>query len=129
MRQYSSTSIDNEYDLVIIRGLEIVMSVGIYDFEKAKPQRVLFDIILEVRSNKGCDLTDISSVVSYEDVCYRVEEICTSKHYDLVELLAEDIAKMCLSYDVVGAVELEINKPDIIKNTTSVGVKIKRQSV
>ncbi len=115
-------------DKVIINDLVVEMSAGIYDHEKKKPQRVIFNIILDVASNHARALNSISDVVSYENICNDVQRICKEKHYELLEELAEIIALSCLNIERVLSVDIKIEKPDIIEFTKSVGIQIFRSN-
>lgn len=113
-------------DKVIINDLIVEMSAGIYDHEKANKQRVIFNVTLDVSSNKDRELKSIDDVTSYENVCEKITFICNQKHYDLLEVLVEIIAQECLKLPHVGSVNIKAEKPDIIPSTKSVGVEIFR---
>ncbi len=113
-------------DKIFINDLVIEMSAGIYDHEKVNKQRVIINITLDVESNAGKTLTSIDDVVSYEDIVNQVREIAVAKHYDLLEELAEKIAKICTSNKMVHKSTIRLEKPDIISDTKSVGIEIIR---
>jgi len=69
---------------------------------------------------------DIKNVVSYEIVVRQVERIVAQGHVNLVETLAELIARECLEDVRVEAIRVRIEKPDVIANARSVGVEIER---
>ena len=119
-------SSSRNYDHIFIKDLVILMSAGIYDHEKQASQRVIFNITLDVESNANRTIEGISDVVSYEDIVNAVHKITQNKHYDLLEELAEIIAQHCLSYQKVHQANISIEKPDIIKDVTSVGISICR---
>lgn len=109
---------------VFVRDLELMAMIGIYDQEKAKPQRIVVNIDLSVKEGSGDD--DISHVVSYEIVVKKVEAIIAEGHINLVETLCERIAESCLTDRRVMAARVRVEKPDIIPNARSVGVEIER---
>ncbi|MBI1302159.1 MAG: FolB domain-containing protein [Alphaproteobacteria bacterium] len=113
-------------DQVFIRDLTLEMSIGIYDHEKAKPQSVIINVVIDVESNLENPPSSINDVVSYENITNQIEDLAKSKHFDLVETFAEDIAKICLSERKAFSASIKIEKPDIIHNTKSVGVEIRR---
>ena len=117
----------DNWDKVIIRDLTLEMFAGIYEHEKAKSQRVVINIALDVHTNLNRTLEEIDQVVSYEDIIKKVEILAKERHYDLLESFAENIAMMCLKYDnKIKAADVRIEKPDIIDNTVAVGVHILR---
>jgi dihydroneopterin aldolase len=111
---------------VFIRDLVIEARLGIYPEEKANPQRIIVNIDLSVEEGDDPGSDDIKSVVSYETVVKNVERIVAEGHVNLVETLAERIATSCLSDRRVVAARVRIEKPEIIRNTRSVGVEIER---
>ncbi len=111
-------------DKVFISDLTLQMSAGIYDHEKQNTQRVIVNIILEVETNKTAK--NIDDVVSYEIITNQIIALSKEKHYDLLEEFAELIAQKCLSDNRVLSATIKIEKPDIIKDTKSVGIQIKR---
>lgn len=118
--------VQRNLDQVIIRDLELLMSIGIYDHEKAQKQCVIVNIVLDVVSNKGKSVTSIDEVVSYEEIVNAVQHLANEGHIDLVETFAEDISDICLKDDKVLSADICIEKPDIIKGSKSVGVRIVR---
>ncbi|PCI98414.1 MAG: hypothetical protein COB14_07815 [Alphaproteobacteria bacterium] len=113
-------------DTVFIKDLIIEMSAGIYDHEKAKKQRVIINITLDVKCNANKTLSSINDVVSYEDVTNEVRNIALTKHYDLLEELAELIATACVAHKHVHQAHIRIEKPDIIADVHTVGIEITR---
>lgn len=113
---------------VFIRDLEVAALLGIYDSEKAAPQRVIISVDLMVSEGAGAVDGDIDSVVSYETVVRTVEKIATAGHIALAETLAEKIAAACLADARVASVKVRIEKPDVFPNARSVGIEIERST-
>lgn len=109
---------------VFVRDLEVKTLIGIYEQEKAAPQRIIVNIDLSVLEGSGDD--DISHVVSYEIVVKKVEAIIAEGHINLIETMCEKVAAACLKDKRVMAARVRIEKPDIIPNARSVGVEIER---
>lgn len=107
----------------IIRDLTLMMSIGIHDFEKQQPQKIIVNI--ETYSDR-LNFHNIEDTINYERVTNDVVSLSQSQHYDLVESFAQDIADICLQQDSAHKVMVRVEKPDIIKNTKSVGVEIFR---
>ncbi len=111
-------------DQIFIHDLTLEMSVGIYDHEKEKKQRVIINIIIDVDTRTAPQ--SINDVVSYEDITNEVKALTEKKHFDLLEELAEEISDICLEKDKAIKVTVKLEKPDIIEQTKSVGIMIKR---
>lgn len=112
---------------VFVRDLEVQASIGIYDFEKVKPQRVIINIDLAVAEAGGSIDENIDNVVSYEHLVRNAESLVASGHIQLVETLAERIAASCLEDERVLAARVRVEKPDIFANARSVGIEIERR--
>lgn len=111
---------------VFVRDLEVMASLGIYEVEKQKPQRVIVNIDLSVKEGSSAIEDDIGNVVSYEIIVRKVEAIVAAGHINLVETMADLIAASCLKDKRVLAARVRVEKPDIIPNARSVGVEIER---
>ena len=111
---------------VFVKDLQIEARLGIHAQERLDPQRIIVNIDLSVKEGSNPISDDIRNVVSYEIVVKKVERIVAEGHVNLVETLAELIARECLKDDRVMAARVRIEKPDIIANARSVGVEIER---
>ena len=109
---------------VIITDLIFNTSIGIHNFEKEKEQKIKFNIEIDIKPLLKADENDLNSIINYESVINKIELITKKKHYNLLETLAEDIfSELFLSKNII-KIKLRIEKPEIIKNTSSVGVEI-----
>jgi len=109
---------------VIIKDLTFNTSIGIHDFEKEKEQKIKFNIQINIDPLLKAAENDLDSIVNYETVINKIKSITQRKHYNLLETLAEDIfSSLFLSKNII-KIKLRIEKPEIIKNTSSVGVEI-----
>jgi 7,8-dihydroneopterin aldolase/epimerase/oxygenase len=112
---------------VFVRELELVTSVGIYEHEKRYEQRVVISVDLAVRDDYDGTSDRIKHVLDYGKVVARIEEIAQEGHVQLIETLAEKIAKACLEDQRVESVRVRIEKPDIMPSCKSVGIEIERR--
>jgi dihydroneopterin aldolase len=109
---------------VIITDLVFNTSIGIHDFEKEKEQQIKFNIEIDINPSLKAVENDLSSIINYESVINKIKLITKKKHYNLLEALAEDVfSDLFLSKNII-KVKLRIEKPEIIKNASSVGIEI-----
>ena len=109
---------------VIIKDLVFNTSIGIHDFEKEKEQLIKFNIEIDINPLLEAAENDLNSIINYESVINKIKSITQKKHYNLLETLAEDIfSNLFLNANII-KIKLRIEKPEIIKNTSSVGVEI-----
>lgn len=102
---------------VFVRDLVMEASVGVYDHERVKPQRVRINLDLEV----------IGSGPSGEDGAAVIRAIVGQGHITLVETIAERIAARCLEDARVRAATVRVEKLDVFPDAASVGVEIERR--
>ena len=112
---------------VLISDLTLVMSIGIHDFEKIKKQEVKFNIIIDINPLLTPIEKKLNSIVNYETVVKDVIKLTKNKHYELLETLAEDIFFILFKNTNIKKIKLKIEKTQIIKNTSSVGIEITKK--
>jgi len=111
---------------VFVKDLVLKMSVGIHSFEKKKKQRVRFNVDIALNTNVFPDNKDLDSIVNYELVIKNINNIAKKKHYQLLETLAEEIFLKLFREKKIKKIKLRIEKLDIIKNTSSVGIEVEK---
>jgi dihydroneopterin aldolase len=109
---------------VLISDLALLMSIGIHDFEKIKKQEVKFNINIDINPLLTPIENKLNSIVNYETVVKDVTRLTKNKHYELLETLAEDIFFILFKNTNIKKIKLKIEKTQIIKNTSSVGIEI-----
>ena len=111
---------------VLIKDLVLNMFVGIHNFEKKKKQRVKFNLVININQNLVPNDKDLKSIVNYEQVIKVINKIIARKHYPLLETLAEKIIDKLFENMRIKKILLRIEKLDVIKNTTSVGIELEK---
>ena len=109
---------------VFIKDFIIQEIIGIHDYEKTKKQKIKFNIVLDIDQNTVPNEKDIKSIVDYEKITNKLENLTKDKKYNFLESLAEDSFKEIFEDKRISSVKIKIEKPDAIKNADSVGVEI-----
>ena len=112
---------------VLINDLTLKMSIGIHDFEKMKKQEVKFNINIDINPLLAPIENKLNSIINYETVVKDVTKLTKDRHYQLLETLAEDIFFILFKNTNIKKIKLKIEKTQIIKNTSSVGVEITKK--
>ena len=112
---------------IIISDLILLLSIGIHDFEKIKKQEVRFNIFIDISPFLAPIKNNLDSIVNYETVIKIVTKLSKKKHYELIETLAEDIFNELFKDVNILKIKLRLEKTQIIKNTSSVGVEISKK--
>tara|TARA_B110000116_G_C16698864_1_gene518767 strand:+ start:683 stop:1111 length:429 start_codon:yes stop_codon:yes gene_type:complete len=109
---------------VLIKDFTINEIIGIHNHEKTKKQKIVFNIIIDVNQNTLPDENDLESVVDYEKITNKLENLAKKKNYNFLESLAEDSFKEILEDTRINSVKIKIEKPNAIRNAKSVGVEV-----
>ena len=112
---------------VLINDLTLLMSIGVHDFEKIEKQEVKFNINIDINPLIAPIKSKLNNIVNYETVVKYITRLAKNKHYELLETLAEDIFFILFKNTNIKKIKLKIEKTQIIKNTSSVGVEITKK--
>jgi len=118
---------DLPLDQILIEGLTLPAFIGMFAHEYDAPQPIRFDVTIDIAPLKPADEHDTDNIVRYDHIVADIKEILAAGHIDLVETLAEDIAKACLSYNRAQQVCLTVAKPAAFEEAEAVGVRITRR--
>ena len=109
---------------VFVKDFIIEEIIGFYKHEKEKKQKIIFNIVLDIDQRSLPDEKDIKSIVDYEKITNKLENLTKSKKYNFLESLAEDSFKEIFEDKRINSATIKIEKPDAIKNAKSVGVEV-----
>lgn len=113
-------------DRVLIEGLEIEATIGVYDWERDILQRLVFDIEMETDIRAAAEADDIDKTLDYKTISDEVERFVKASSFQLIESLAEEVAALILSDFPVTSLWLKLSKPGAVPAAKNVAVKIFR---
>ncbi len=113
-------------DIVFIKQLAVDTVIGVYEWEKTIHQRLFFDVELSTDIRAAASADDIRQTLDYAVVCERVIALVQSGPVELIETLAERIAKMLLEDFATTQVMVQVDKPAAVPAASTVGVRIVR---
>ena len=114
---------------ILINDLTLLMSIGIHDFERIEKQEVKLNINIDINPLLVPVENKLNSIVNYETIVKDVTKLTKNKHYELLETLAEDIFFILFKNTNIKQIKLKIEKTQIIKNTSSVGIEITKKKI
>ena len=120
-------SLFNYEKKVLIKELILNLRLGYYDFEKAKPQKVKFSLEVDYRDKKPTNDKDLKSIVNYDKLVKLIKKLVKNKHYNFLETLAEDVFEELFKDIRIDKITLQIEKLEIIKDCSSVGIQISKK--
>jgi len=109
---------------IFIKDFIIHEIIGIHDHEKEKKQKIKFNIVIDVNQNTLPNEQDLKSIINYEKITKKLENLVKNKKYNFLESLAEDSFVEIFEDKRISSVKIKIEKPDAIKNASSAGVEI-----
>tara|TARA_B100001093_G_scaffold308128_1_gene294031 strand:- start:325 stop:750 length:426 start_codon:yes stop_codon:yes gene_type:complete len=112
---------------ILIKELILDLKLGYYDFEKEKSQKVKFNLELDYEDKKPTNDNDIKSIVNYGKLVKLIKKLTKNKHYNFLETLAEDVFDVLFKDKRIGKITLQIEKLEIMKNCSSVGIQISKK--
>ena len=112
---------------VFVDGYELIGSVGVYEHERRYEQRVVVSLELEVADGYDGASDRLDGVYDYDHAITAVRATVESRHFNLLETLAERISEACLGHPDVLSVAVRIAKPDILIACRAVGIEIQRR--
>ena len=118
---------------VVIDDLRLRLFIGVHEHEKRARQEVAITVhmfvpetlIPETGAPRSDDLADY---VSYAEIVDQLKQRAAStRHTNLVETLAEEVAALALADPRVASAVVDVRKTEIIPEAKGVGVIIHRQ--
>ena len=109
---------------IFIKDFIIHEIIGIHDYEKAKKQKIKFNIVIDVNQNTLPNEKDLRSIINYENITKQLESLVKNKKYNFLESLAEDSFVEIFKDKRINSVKIKIEKPDALKNAESVGIEV-----
>jgi len=116
-------------DQILINSLEVYVIVGVHDWERTNRQLVLLDIKISYDCQLAGKSDQLTDALNYQDVCETLTQEIEKTEFKLIEALAEFCAKLILEKFPVKKVKITLHKPDAIKNTQSIAVRITRSKL
>ena len=120
-------SLFNYEKKILISELKLDLKLGYYDFEKEKVQKVKFSLEIDYEDKKPTNDKDIKSIVNYGTVVKLITKLVKKKHYNFLESLAEAVFNELFKDKRIGKIMLKIEKLEILKECSSVGIQITKK--
>lgn len=104
-----------------IREYSLPVSIGFYEVEKQRPQRVLIDIDLRLAPLTQAIPDDVQATVNYDLVHKAIPGLVAGRHFNLQETLCHELLALCAGLDGVTGARVWVRKPDIYTDCESAG--------
>ena len=115
-------------DVVYIRDLRIETVIGIFGWEREVRQTVSLDLEMAADIRAAAASDRIEDALDYKAVAKRIIAHVQESRCQLVERLAEEVARIVTEEFGVPWVRLRLSKPGALRGAADVGLVIERGS-
>ncbi len=112
-------------DTIFVQGLEIKTIIGVWEWERRLPQKVLVDLEFGSDTRAAAASDNIDDTLNYKAIADGVIELA-GQHFKLVEAFADAIARYILDNYDCDWTRVRVAKPGAIPGSRQVGVLIER---
>ena len=110
---------------LFLRNYEVMINIGVHDFEKKAEQRVLINVDLYIPLEQSTPKADqLSEVVDYDFMRETIAKRISKGHIHLQETLCDDVVKAMLTHPRVRGARVSTMKPDVYPDCEGVGVEV-----
>ena len=113
-------------DIIFINELTVETTIGVYEWEKAIKQKLVFNIELFTDTSISGASDNVDDTIDYALLSEDIINFVSSNKFELIELVAEKVSAIALNIDKVTKVKLTVNKPKAVAAAKTVGVCIER---
>ena len=113
-------------DKVFIEQLEVITTIGAYDWEQDIKQKLVLNIEMAHDNRPAGKSDDVNDALDYAQVSQAVLNHIQNGHFQLVERVAEEVSELIMSTFSVPWVKIHLIKPGAVPQAKGVGVIIER---
>ncbi|GAB6261376.1 dihydroneopterin aldolase [Photobacterium sp. R1] len=113
-------------DSVFIEHLDVIASIGVYDWEQEIKQKLVLDLEMAHDNQPAARADDVALALDYAAVSQVVTEFVEQGRFLLVERVAEEVASLIMTQFQVQWIQVRVTKPGAVPNARGVGVVIQR---
>lgn len=113
-------------DTIFLQGITANCVVGVWEWEKRITQKIVVDLELAADIARAATSDELPDTLDYKSIAESVIEMLEASRFQLIETMAEEVAKLVMQKYAIPWVKVRINKGGAVKNVTNVGVMIER---
>jgi 7,8-dihydroneopterin aldolase/epimerase/oxygenase len=98
-------------DRIALSGITAVGYHGVFDHERREGQPFVVDVVLHTDIRAAAESDDLAKTANYGELAEQVADIIAGEPLNLIETLAERLARHVLDSFAVAAVEVTVHKP------------------
>ena len=114
-------------DKIYIRGVEVQTIVGVWDWEQKQSRPLILDLEMGLDLRRAAASDQLRDTVSYQAVTDRLIEWSAAQRNQLLETLAELLARRLFDEFPILSLRLTMSKPGAVAAAKDVGIEIERR--
>lgn len=114
-------------DTIYIRGVEVQTVVGVWEWEQKQSRPLVLDLELGLDLRRAAASDQLRDTVSYQAVTDHLIEWCATQRNQLLETLAERLARRLFDEYPIQSLRLTMSKPGAVAAAKDVGIVIERR--
>ena len=111
-------------DTLVIKGLNVITTIGANTWEKQIMQRLLLDISIPVDFADCGD--QLERTLDYDKLCTATTRYLEQQSFQLIESVANHLALFLKNEFKLREISITVHKPQAIKNAQSISVSATR---
>jgi 7,8-dihydroneopterin aldolase/epimerase/oxygenase len=112
---------------IFLKNYVLPINIGVHDFEKIAPQRIVINVELYVSLAKTTPSgDDLAEVLDYDFIRETLKAILARGHIQLQETLCDAFISALMNNPLVIAARVSSEKPDVYIDCEAVGIEIFR---
>lgn len=115
-------------DKIFLRGLRVEAVIGVWEWERHIRQIINIDLEMAADIRRAAESDSIDAALNYKEIAKRLIALVEESEFQLVETLAETLARVIVVDFGVPWVRLSVSKPGAIEGSQDVGVSVERTS-
>lgn len=114
-------------DTIHIEQLELATIIGVHAWEQQAARPILVDLELDLDTRSAAASDHLRDTVDYKAVCDDIEALLHEQRFQLIEALAEAMARKLFGRYPILALRLKLSKPGAVAAARNVAVRIERR--
>ena len=113
-------------DTIFLHGLVVNCVVGVWEWEQRMTQKIVVDLDMQFDVLAAAESDELADTLDYKAVADAVTELLETSRFQLIETMAESVARLVREQFAVPWLRVSINKGGVVSGVDSVGVVIER---
>jgi dihydroneopterin aldolase len=109
-------------NIVYVKGLRAQAVIGVYEWERNIRQPLVLDLEIASDTARAAASDDIADALDYADISQQVIALIEASEYQLIESLAEAVARLITQDFGASWLRLRLSKPGAVAEAEDVGV-------